>query len=43
MQVSQDIKMFCKQTIVLNQKLPITKYLASGVWIVVTHVPLTFT
>ena len=43
MQVSQDIKMFCKQTIVLNQKLPITKYIASGVWIVVTHVPLTFT
>ena len=43
MQMSQDIQMFCKQTIVLNQKLPITKYIASGVWIVVTHVPLTFT
>ena len=43
MQVSQDIQMFCIQTIVLNQKLPITKYIASGVWIVVTHVPLTFT
>ena len=43
MQVSQDIRMFCKQTIVLNQKLPITKYIASGVLIVVTHVPLTFT
>ena len=27
MQVSQDIQMFCKQTIVLNQKLPITKYI----------------
>ena len=43
MQVSQDIQLFGKQTIVLNQKLPITKYIASDVWIVVTHVPLTFT
>ena len=43
MQVSQDIKTFCKQTLVLNQKLTITKYIASGVWIVVMHVPLTLT
>lgn len=43
MQIQQDTKTFCKQTVVLDQKLPITKYIASGVWSVVTDIPLTFT
>ena len=42
-QNAQDIKTFCKQMIVLDQKLPTTKYLSYGIWIVVTDKPLTFT
>lgn len=38
-----DIKTYCKQMIVLNYKLPTTKYLSCGLWIVVTNKPLTFT
>ena len=43
MQNLHDIKTFCKQMAVLDQKLPITKYLSSGVWIVLINMPLTFT
>lgn len=43
MQNLHDIKAFCKQMVVLDQKLPITKYLSNVVWIVVTNMPLTFT
>ena len=42
-QNAHDIKTFCKQTVVLDQKLPNTKYLPYGIWIVVTGKPLTFT
>ena len=42
-QNAHDIKTFCKQMVVLNQKLPTTKYLSYGIWIVVTNKPLTFT
>ena len=43
MQNVPDIKNQCKQVVVLNKSLPITKYLSFGVWIVVTNRPLTFT
>ena len=43
MQNVHDIKKYCKQAVVLNESLPITKYLSFGVWIVVTNRPLTFT
>ena len=43
MQNQRDIKTFCKQMIILDQKLPLTSYLSYGLWIVVTNVPLTFT
>ena len=43
MQNQRDIKTFCKQTVILDQKLPLTSYLSYGLWIVVTNVPLTFT
>ena len=43
MQNARDIKTLCKQVIVLNEKLPATKYLSHGVWIVITNKPLTFT
>ena len=43
MQNTRDIKTLCKQVIVLKEKLPATKYLSYGVWIVVTNKPLTFT
>lgn len=42
-QNTHDIKTFCKQMVVLDQKLPMTKYLSYGIWIVVTNKPLTFT
>ena len=42
-QNAHDIKTFCKQMVVLDQKLPTTKYLSYGIWIVVTDKPLTFT
>ena len=42
-QNANDIKTFCKQMVVLNQKLPTTKYLSYGIWIVVTDIPLIFT
>ena len=42
-QNAHDIKTFCKQMVVLDQKLPTTKYLSHGIWIVVTDKPLTFT
>ena len=38
-----DIKLFCKQMVVLNQKLPFAKHLSSGFWTVITNIPLTFT
>lgn len=43
MQNAHDIKTFCKQMVVLDEKLPTTKYLSFGIWIVVTDKPLTFT
>ena len=43
MQNQRDIKTFCKQMVILDQKLPLTSYLSYGLWIVVTNVPLTFT
>ena len=43
MQNVHDIKHYCKQVVVLNESLPITKYLSFGVWFVVTNRPLTFT
>ena len=43
MQNQRDIKTFCKQMVILDQKLPVTSYLSYGLWIVVTNVPLTFT
>ena len=42
-QNTHDIKTFCRQMVVLDQKLPMTKYLSNGIWIVVTNKPLTFT
>ena len=42
MQNQHDIKTFCKQMVVLDQKLPLTSYLSYGLWIVVTNVPLIF-
>ena len=42
-QNAYDIKTFCKQMVVLDQKLPTSKYLSYGIWIVVTDKPLTFT
>ena len=42
-QNAHDIKTFCKQMVVLDQKLPTTKYLSCGIWIIVTDKPLTFT
>ena len=43
MQNAHDINKFCKQMVVLNQKLPFTRYLSFGLWVIVTDVPLTFT
>ena len=43
MQNTRDIKTLCKQMIVLNEKLPTTRYLSYGTWIIVTKKPLTFT
>ena len=37
------IKTLCKQSVVLDQKFPITKYLLFGIWIVIIKEPLTFT
>ena len=42
-QARDDIKQLCKQTVILNQKLPMTKYLSYGVWIVMTNTDLKFT
>ena len=38
-----DIKTLCKQSVVLNQKLPLTKYMSFGIWIIINREPLTFT
>ena len=43
MQNQHIIKEFCKQMVVLGQKLPLTRHLSYGLWIVVTDVPLTLT
>ena len=43
MQNVHDINKFCKQMVVLNQKLPFTRYLSFGIWAIVNDVPLTFT
>ena len=41
-QNAHDIQTNCKQIVVLDQ-LPTTRYLSYGIWIIVTHIPLTFT
>ena len=43
MQNVHDINTFCKQMVVLDERLPITKYLSNGGWIVITNTPLIFT
>ena len=43
MKDQSDVKRFCKQTIVLNQKLPLTTYLSSGIWLIVTNENIKFT
>ena len=43
LQNQRGIKTLCKQSVVLDQKLPITKYLSFGIWIVIIEEPLTFT
>ena len=43
MHVEVDVRKFCKQTVVLHQKLPLAKYLSSGIWLVVTNENLKFT
>lgn len=43
MKVQSDVKRLCKQTVVLNQKLPLARYLSSGIWLIVTHENLKFT
>ena len=43
MQDVRDINTFCKQMVVLDERLPLTKYLSNGVWIIITNTPLTFT
>lgn len=43
MQARDDIKQLCKQTVILNAKLPMTKYLSTGVWIITTNTHLKFT
>ena len=43
MKIETDIKRFCKQTVILNQRLPFAKYLSSGIWLVVTNENLKFT
>lgn len=43
MKVEVDIKRFCKQTVMLNQKLPLAMYLSSGIWLVGTNENLKFT
>ena len=43
MKIETGIKRFCKQTVVLNQRLPFAKYLSSGIWLVVTNENLKFT
>lgn len=43
MKNEDDIKRFCKQTVILNVKLPFAKYLSDGIWIDVTNKVLHFT
>lgn len=43
MQIESDMKKFCKQTVVLNRKLPLAYYLSSGIWLVVTSKSMKFT
>ena len=43
MKDQSDVKRFCKQTVVLNQKLPLVRYLSSGIWLIVTNENLKFT
>ena len=38
-QSAHDIRAFCKQIVIMDQKLPTTKYLSYGIWIVVTNIP----
>ena len=38
-----DVKRLCKQTVVLNQKLPLARYLSSGIWLIVTNENLKLT
>ena len=43
MQVKDDIKQLCKQTVILNVRLPKAKYLSNGIWIIITNQHLVFT
>ena len=43
MQDLHDINAFCKQMVVLDERLPITKYLSNGVWIIIPNTSLTLT
>ena len=43
MQNVHDINRICKQMVILNQKLPMTRYSPFGLWVIVTDLPLTFT
>ena len=43
MKNEDDIKGFCKQTVILNVNLPFAKYLSDGIWIVVTNKVLHIT
>ena len=43
MKDQSDVKRFCKQIVVLNRKLPLARYLTSGIWLIVTNENLNFT
>ena len=43
MKDQSDVKRFCKQILVLNRKLPLARYLTSGIWLIVTNENLNFT
>ena len=39
----EDIKELCKQTVILNERLPKAEYLTAGIWIITTNKQLVFT
>lgn len=43
LQSSNDIKHFCKHSVLINQELPAAEYLSNGIWIVITNENLQFT